>query len=231
MDPPPRRLRLVPKVTFILSSIAIHYEVVKFVYNNHTPHDLLNPSLLFVLPCTIFIISHGLGVLRHHAFAIALRREFGVISLWLFYFLPVLIQIVLWLRLAQWVTATVPWLIISAFRLSPIVILLFLAVQLWRRTSRQTQQFPAREHRLVAQRVDELADGPIHPFCWIGLLGRGAISKARFSYGLPVVVDGENQTTVDLGVDFARRLETQSRTSSGDGPAVGNPRRNYVLRI
>ncbi|KAI3540795.1 hypothetical protein CSPX01_07959 [Colletotrichum filicis] len=162
MDPPPRRLRLVPKVTFILSSIAIHYQVVKFVYNNHTPHDLLNPSLLFVLPCTIFIISHGLGVLRHHAFIIALRREFGVIGLWLFYFLPVLIQIVLWLRLAQWVTATVPWLMISAFRLSPIVILLFLAVQLWRRTSRQTQQFPAREHRLVAQRVDELADGPIH---------------------------------------------------------------------
>lgn len=162
MDPPPRRLRLVPKVTFILSSIAIHYQVVKFVYNNHTPHDLLKPSLLFVLPCTIFIVSHGLGVLRDHPFVIALRREFGAIGLWLFYFLPVLIQIILWLRLAQWVTATLPWLMISAFRLSPVIILLFLAVQLWRRTSRQTQPFPAREHRLVAQRVDVLVDGPIH---------------------------------------------------------------------
>lgn len=162
MNPPPRRLRLVPKVTFILSSIAIHYQVVIFVYNNHTPHDLLNPSLLFVLPCTIFIVSHGLGVLRNHPFVIALRREFGVIGLWLFYFLPVLIQIILWLRLAQWVTAAVPWLMISAFRLSPIVVLLFLAVQLWRRTSRQTQPFPAREHRLVGQRVGVLVDGPIH---------------------------------------------------------------------
>lgn len=162
MDTPPRRLRLVPKVAFILSSIAIHYQIVKFVYSNRTAHDLLNPSLLFVLPCTIFIISHGIGVLKNNAFVIVLRREFGVIGLWVFYFLPILIQIVLWLRLAQWVTTSVPWLSIWTFRLSPIIIFLFLAVELWRRTSRQSQQLPAREHRLAAQRVNVLADGPIH---------------------------------------------------------------------
>ncbi|KAK1460806.1 hypothetical protein CMEL01_15103 [Colletotrichum melonis] len=163
MDPPPRRLRLVPKVTFILSSIAIHYQVVKFVYNNHTPHDLLNPSLLFVLPCTIFIISHGLGVLRHHApHPNCLVAEVSTMG--------------------HCDSSMADNIGIQAVPHRYTVVSRRPAVE----EDKQTD--PAVSCARASAR---------------GATGRSVVFKARSSYGLPVVVDGENHTTVDLGVDFA----------------------------
>ncbi|KXH26153.1 hypothetical protein CSIM01_11423 [Colletotrichum simmondsii] len=163
MNPPPRRLRLVPKVTFLLSSIAIHYQVVKFVYNNHTPHDLLNPSLLFVFPCTIFIVSHGLGALRHHA--------------------P---------------HPNHPVAEISAMGHRDSSMADGLGIQAVPHYHTVVARRPAVEEDKQAEPA-----GPCARASACGATGRGVISKARFSYGLLVVVDGENQRTVDMGVDFA----------------------------